>query len=152
MNTMVLLHRMIEAHFLPQHITFLIIGGAIYTLVTPAAQIPRLLLQTLDITGYMRIVTGMNFIYFFVLYEPFHRVCVKSREEEMLRVGLADRLIDSFSHRTWKKNGLDFTLFPVAGVVFGTVPAAVAMFYQFWSLSLVYKVSKKPMRMPLPAP
>lgn len=149
---MVLLHRMIEAHFLPQHITFLILGGAIYTLLTPTQQIPRLLLQTLDLTGYMRIVTGLNFICFFVLYEPYHDVCIKAREEEMTRVGLADRMIDSFSHRTRRKNVLDFTLFPVAGVVFGTVPAAVAMFSQFWSLSLVYKVSKKPLRTQLPAP
>ncbi|KAG4428940.1 hypothetical protein IFR05_015573 [Cadophora sp. M221] len=151
-NTSVLMLRMFEAHFLPQHITFLILGGAIYTLFTPPQQVPRLLLQVLDLTGYIRIVTGMNFIYFFSLYEAFHQVCLKTRESEMARVGLADRMTDAFSRRTVKANGLDFCVFPIAGVVYGTVPAVVAMFCQFWSLDLVYNVSMKPTRMQLPSP
>jgi hypothetical protein len=138
---------MYEAHFLPIHITLLIIGSGLYTLFTPSSQIPRLLLQTLDITGYMRLISALNFIYFFFLYESYHYICVKSREEEMLRAGLADRMIDSFSYRSWRRTGLDFSLFPVAGILFGTVPAAVALTCQFWTLSLVYKVSKKPKRM-----
>ncbi|KAF8850222.1 hypothetical protein BDZ45DRAFT_751934 [Acephala macrosclerotiorum] len=151
-SAFVLLHRMYEAHFLPIHITLLILGSGLYTLFTPSSQIPRLLLQTLDITGYMRILSALNFIYFFFLYESYHHICVKGREKEMLRAGLADRMVDSFSYRNWRKTGLDFCLFPVAGIVFGTVPAAVALVCQFWTLSLVYKVSAKPQRMGLPAP
>jgi hypothetical protein len=44
---------------------------------------------------------------------------------------------------------LDFGVFPVAGILFGTVPAVVALVSQFWTLDLVYKVSKKPQRLRL---
>lgn len=151
-SVLVLMHRMYEAHFLPIHITLLIIGGGLYTLFTPQDSIPRLLLQTLDITGYLRIVSALNFIYFFFLYESYHYICVKGREEEMLRAGLADSMMNAFSYRSLHKTGLDFALFPVAGIVFGTVPAVVALTCQFWTLSLVYKVSKKPQRIGAPFP
>lgn len=68
----------------------------------------------------------------------------------MLRAGMAENV--AFSWRHWKRTGLDFCLFPVAGIAFGTVPAVVALGCQFWTLSLVYKVSKKPVRLGLPAP
>lgn len=69
----------------------------------------------------------------------------------MLQAGLADRMIDSFSYRSWKTTGPDFILFPVAGIIFGTIPAVVALCCQFWGLDLVYKVSKKPKRLVLVA-
>ncbi|RDL34969.1 Uncharacterized protein BP5553_06900 [Venustampulla echinocandica] len=143
-NTMVLLHRMYEAHFLPTHITFLIIGGAIYTVAVPAEQIPPLLQQTLSITAYMRLMSIFNFGMFFYLYEGYHYVCVKGREEEMVRVGLADRMSGAFSYRTMGKNCLDYCFFPIAGVAFGSVPTTVALLCHFWTLRLVYKVTKKP--------
>jgi hypothetical protein len=143
-NTFVLMHRMYEAHFLPIHITLLILGGALYTLITPTHLVPRLLLQTLDITGYLRLVSALNFIYFFFLYESYHSLCVTLREQEMRRAGLANH---SFSYRSLRTTGLDFCLFPVAGILFGTVPAVVALVCQFWTLGLVYKVSKKPARL-----
>lgn len=62
----------------------------------------------------------------------------------MLRAGLADGL--AFSYRCWKRTGVDFLLFPVAGIVFGTVPAVGALLGQFWGLGLVYRVSAKPIR------
>ena len=137
---------MFEAHFLPIHITFHIVGSGIYTLFTPTTQIPSLLLRTLDLTGYLRLVSFVTFLYFFYLYEIFHSTCVSSREAEMVQAGLADRLIDGFSHRTWRKTGVDFVLFPVAGILYGSLPATVALIWQLWTLSLVYKVSKKPQR------
>ena len=139
---------MFEAHFLPIHITFHIIGSGIYTLFTPSTQIPSLLFRTLDLTGYMRLVSFVIFLYFFYLYEIFHFTCVSSREAEMVQAGLADRLIDGFSYRSWRKTGVDFVLFPVAGILFGSLPATVALIWQLWTLSLVYKVSKKPQRIP----
>jgi hypothetical protein len=148
-NTLVLMHRMFEAHFLPTHITLLVVGGGLYTSFTPSDRIPRLLLQTLNLTGYVRLVCALNFFYFFFLYESYHHTCVKTREEEMLRVGLGDRMVDAFSYRNWRKTGLDFGVFPVAGILFGTVPAVVALVSQFWTLDLVYKVSKKPQRLQL---
>ena len=64
----------------------------------------------------------------------------------MVRAGLADRMYDSFSYRSAWKNWLDYFAFPVTGVLFGSIPALVALVCQFWTLSLIYKVSKKPSR------
>ena len=139
---------MFEAHFLPIHITFHIVSSGIYTLFTPSTQIPSLLLYALDLTGYLRAVSFVIFLYFFYLYEIFHSTCVSSRETEMVQAGLADRLIDGFSYRNWRKNGIDFILFPVAGTLFVSLPATVALIWQLWTLNLVYKVSKKPQRIP----
>jgi hypothetical protein len=139
---------MFEAHFLPIHINFQIFASGLYTLFTPRTQIPTLLLHALNLTGYMRAVSFVLFLYFFYLYENYHSICVSSRETEMVQAGLAERLIDGFSYRNWKKHGVDFVLFPVAGTVFVFIPASVALIWQLWTLSLVYKVSKKPQRMP----
>ena len=145
-NIFVLCHRMFEAHFLPNHITFHLIASGLYTLFTPSAQIPSLLLYALDLTGYLRAASFVIILYFFYLYENFHSICVSSRETEMVQAGLADRLIDGFSYRNWKKHGVDFVLFPVAGTLFVSLPATVALIWQLWTVSLVYKVSKKPQR------
>ena len=145
-NIFVLCHRMFEAHFLPIHITFHMIASGLYTLFTPSAQIPSLLLYALDLTGYLRAASFVIILYFFYLYEIFHSICVSSRETEMVQAGLADRLIDGFSYRNWKKHGVDFMLFPVAGTLFVSLPATVALIWQLWTVSLVYKVSKKPQR------
>lgn len=143
-NTLVLLHRMFEAHFLPIHITLLLIVSSLYALLTPSTSIPRLLLQTLDLTGYVRLVSALNFIYFFFLYESYHALCVSARQTEMSRAGLS--LNHTFSYRSWRKTGLDFCLFPVAGILFGSLPASIALVCQFWTTALVYRVSKKPQR------
>jgi hypothetical protein len=142
-NTFKLLHRMFEAHFLPIHLTLLLVVSGRYTLFTPEAQIPRLLLQTLNLTGYVRLLSALNLIYFFFLYESYHALCVSSRQVEMSRTGLSNQ---SFSYRSWRKTGLDFCLFPVAGVLFGSLPASIALVCQFWTTKLVYRVSKKPTR------
>ena len=114
--------------------------------------IRRSLVQSMHSSGYMRFVSFLEFVYFFFLYERFQLLCVSAREEEMLRAGLAHRMADAFSYRSWKKTGADFILFPVAGLIFGTVPAMVALVWQFWSLRLVYKVTAKPQRGPLVFP
>lgn len=135
---------MFEAHFLPIHITLLLLISSLYTLLTPSTSIPRLLLQTLNLTGYVRLLSALNFIYFFFLYEAYHSLCVSSRQTEMSRAGLSNQ---QFSYRSWKKTGLDFCLFPVAGILFGSLPASIALVCQFWTTKLVYRVSKKPQRM-----
>jgi hypothetical protein len=144
MSTSVLLHRMYEAHFLPTHITLIIIASGLYSLLTPPALTNPLLLQVFNIVGYLRLGSGLGFALFFFLYENYHQTCVKGREEEMLRVGLADRMHGSFSYRSVRKNCFDYCFFPIAGVAFGSVPTMVALLSHFWTLRLTYKVTKKP--------
>lgn len=147
-NTMVLLHRMYEAHFLPTHLALLIISTSLYMFFIPMKAIPVLLLHALDITAYFRLISILNLAVFFVLYERYHYICVSARQEEMIRAGLAEQMGDSFSYRSFKRNFLDYCVFPIAGTLFGSIPAVVALVCHFWTLKLVYSVSKKPSRLP----
>jgi len=45
--------------------------------------------------------------------------------------------------RNWQ-NRFQYALFPVAGMVYGTVPAVIALLCHFWTLELKYRVSVKP--------
>jgi len=146
-KTLLLFHRMFEAHFLPAHLALLIVGGGLYAALTPPTHIPLLLQQVFDLTAYIRMICLFNFTIFLFLYETYHTLCLATREEEMKRAGLADRMYDSFSSRKSIKNWLDYFAFPVTGVLFGSIPALVALCYHFWTMELVYKVSKKPQRM-----
>jgi hypothetical protein len=137
---------MYEAHFLPAHIALLMITGTIYPLIVPADHMPTLLAKTLDYTGYIRLISLSVFFTFFALYEKYHFICVTSREQEMLRAGLAERMIDGFSYRKSWTRCLDYALFPIAGVVYGSFPTMVALVNQLWTLKLVYRVSMKPKR------
>lgn len=146
MKPVLLFHRMFEAHFLPAHLVLLIVGGGLFAALTPSHHIPTLLQQIFDLTAYIRMICLFNFTIFLFLYESYHYLCLKAREEEMIRVGLADRMYDSFSYRSSWKYWLDYFASPVTGVLFESIPALVALTCHFWTLSLVYKISKKPSR------
>jgi hypothetical protein len=138
---------MFEAHFLPTHITIILLTATLYTLLTPATQVPILLRQSLLISDRLRLCSLIAFITYFFLYERFHYTCVQSREQEMMVAGLAGKMEGSFSHRqSWRRNVVDYATFPIAGIIFGGFPSVVAQLSHFWTLSLVYRVSKKPER------
>jgi len=134
---------MYEAHFRPVHITLIIVASGLYTLTTPSALTSPLLLQAFNIAGYLRFGSGLGFAFFFFLYENYHQTCVKGREEEMLRVGLADRMHGSFSYCR-RKNYSDYFLFPITGIAFGPVPTILALIWHFRTIHLTYVTSKKP--------
>jgi hypothetical protein len=146
LNTLILFHRLYEAHFLPAHLALLILSASAYTLILPTHLIPIYLQQAFDITAYFRILSMLNLTIFLIIYERFHHICVRSREEEMGRAGLADRMLDGFSYRQVRKNWLDYGVFPFTGILFGTVPLVYALVCQFWTTKLVYRVSVKPKR------
>jgi hypothetical protein len=126
------------------HITLIIVANGLYMLITPPALTSPLLLQAFNIAGYFRLGIGLAFALFFFLYENYHQTCVKAREEDMLRVGLADRMHGSFSYRSVWKNGFDAVFFPISGIAFGSVPTFVALTWHLWTLRLTYVTSKKP--------
>ena len=150
LNTSILFHRLYEAHFLPAHLAFLIICASAYTVLVPTRLTPIRLQQAFDITAYLRILSMINLTIFLMIYERFHYICVKSREEEMVCAGLADRMVEGFSYRKLRKNWLDYGVFPFTGIAFGTVPLVYALVCQFWTTRLVYRVSAKPKRAVLP--
>jgi hypothetical protein len=78
------------------------------------------------------------------IYERYHQMCVQSREAEMKAAGLDQGMI--FSYRSFRKNALDYFASPIVAPAFGSIPAVQAQICHFWTLDLVYAVSKKPTR------
>ncbi|KAI9829786.1 MAG: hypothetical protein M1838_005858, partial [Thelocarpon superellum] len=149
-NMAVLFHRLFEAHFLPAHSVIILIVTSIYMFFTPPGDIHPTMQWVFDVTGYMRFSSFLGMICVFFLYDDFHHACVKNREDEMRAVGLADRMQGSFTYRKAPSKYLDYFLFPIAGIIFGSAPAIHAQVAQFWSLNIVYSVSKKPPRKATP--
>lgn len=75
------------------------------------------------------------------LYEKFHKICVTTREREMNEAGLSKGMC--FSHRHIKKNFIDYAMAPLVAPLYGSIPTAQAQLMHFFTLDLVYTVSKK---------
>jgi hypothetical protein len=139
-----LFHRLFEAHFLPVHCAVLVIASSIYLFLTADKSDSLGLMWTFQLTGYLRIMGFVAVAVYILIYERYHKICVSAREAEMKAVGLADNM--TFSRRTLKQNLLDYIIFPLVAPVYGSIPAAQAQICHFWTLDLVYAVSKKPTR------
>lgn len=137
-----LFHRLFEAHFLPIHMAILVISSSIYLFFTAEKPDTLELAWTFELSNYLRVM-GMVAISFYMLsYERYHQVCVTAREAEMKAAGLDQGM--TFSHRSFRKNFLDYFVFPLVAPIYGSIPAAQAQICHFWTLDLVYSVSKKP--------
>ncbi|KAJ5089044.1 hypothetical protein N7532_007728 [Penicillium argentinense] len=132
-----------EAHFLPAHLTIVMIFSVLYTLWVPAAQMHPTLAWAFTTTDLLRMssLVGMNVC--LSLYEQWHTLCLDSRMEDMRKADLPDT---GFARRLWNKPQFlfDRICFPVAGTIFGAVPTLHAVLAHFWTDRLVYRVSKKP--------
>lgn len=141
--------RLFEAHFLPAHLFLVIVISTALPPLIPRAPNTWWLYFALDITNYMRLISYVVMIcYFSLIYEKYHRVCVEAREREMLKAGLYAQMSDQFSKRgiTHWKYWPDYFIFPVAGVMFGSICNFQAVICHFWTEELVYLVSAKPIR------
>lgn len=147
-NMIILFHRLFEAHFLPTHLTILLLSSTVYSLLTPTAQIHPTFLWAFSFTSTLRLLGFLCMNVFFWLYESYHRTCVTAREDEMRRAGLYEQMQGGFTHRRFRWNVLDYFIFPVAGTVFGSIPAIVAEMCHFYTTRLTYRVSKKPQLLP----
>jgi len=149
-RNVVLVTRVFEAHFLPIHLFLVTIFSTIFTSLPASLVRSGCLSVFMDLTAYLR---AMGFclmlIYFFVFYEGYHHVCVEAREAEMKEAGLYEEMEENFSKRNKKgiRTWLDYFVFPIAGIVFGSTPLMHAAFAHFWSDRLDYKVSTKPIRL-----
>jgi hypothetical protein len=139
-----LLHRLLEAHFFPTHMMVVIIASGIYTFIAKGQPDTLKIMWTFDICGYIRLFGFSLVALYFVLYENFHRICVRKRKAEMKAAGLYENMAHSFSYRTFWGNILDYLMVPIAAPLFGSIPAIQAQMSHFWTLDLVYTVSKKP--------
>ena len=141
---MCLFHRLFEAHFLPIHMAILVISSSIYVLVAPEQ------LSNLHLTGVFRVAEILRVVGFLAvglymaLYESYHSHCVNVRKVEMKQAGLYEGMEGSFSARSWRTNIQDYFVIPLVAPMFGSIPASQAQISHFWTLDLVYAVSKKP--------
>ncbi|KAM0262366.1 hypothetical protein ACHAQJ_001835 [Trichoderma viride] len=137
-------HRLFEAHFLPLHMMILVIASALYIWVTEGGEDPNNLSWIFSACNILRTMGFMEMAVYMLIYESYHRVCVQTREKDMAKAGLADGMC--FSHRSLKKNFVDYFLVPVVAPLYGAIPCAQAEIAHFWTADLEYAVSKKAIR------
>jgi hypothetical protein len=77
------------------------------------------------------------------LYQRWHTLCLNVRERDMIRAQVADT---GFSPRRWWHfwSLLENICIPIAAFVFAWIPLIQAVFTHFWTESLVFRVSRKP--------
>ena len=149
-RNMILFTRMFEAHFLPLHYFICIVASGAFAAL-PRSATEWVWLQTIiDATGWLRAAGFFAMIvYLAIAYEDYHRTCINVRETEMKKAGIYDS--ESFSIRKpfTLSTIFDYVLFPVAGVIYGALPAFQAAIMHFRTQELVYLVSAKPVRGPI---
>ncbi|KAK6948656.1 hypothetical protein Daesc_010426 [Daldinia eschscholtzii] len=136
----ILLHRLFEAHFLPLQMTILVVASTLYMWVTEGSD-PHQLGWLFSLCNVLRTVGLMEVVLLLFLYEKFHKICVTTREREMTEAGLSKGMC--FSHRHLKKNFIDYAMAPLVAPLYGSIPTAQAQLMHFFTLDLVYTVSKK---------
>jgi Glycosyl transferase family group 2 len=141
-----LFHLLWEAHLSPSHFVLTLLASALYTLSTPRSDIHPHLLWAFSVCAVLRNISFLLMQLVFSLYEDLHALCVYKRASDMRDAGISDS-DTMFSYREpmrWTYLA-ERVLFPVAGVVFGTVPALQAQLCHFWTDKLVYTVTAKPL-------
>ncbi|GJN69805.1 hypothetical protein PLICBS_003857 [Purpureocillium lilacinum] len=143
-NLIYLFHRLFEAHFLPVHMTILVLTLALYDWVSADMQYSNGLRRIFSLCSVLRMLGFLEVGYYIFLYEGFHRLCVMTRKRAMTYAGLADEMY--FSQRSIRKNLVDYALVPLVAPLYGAIPCAQAATTHFWTVDLVYSVSKKASR------
>jgi hypothetical protein len=143
-----LVHRLFEAHFLPTHMAILTIASGIHDFLAQYNAIPDpgSIAWTFQVAGYLRIIGFLMVAVYMAMYENLHELCVSQRKAEMRNASPLLYAQSTFSTRQWRKNWTDYVLIPIVAPLFGSIPASWAQFSHFWTLDLVYTVSKKPER------
>jgi Glycosyl transferase family group 2 len=145
LNILLLFHRLFEAHFLPTHITVLIVISTLYRALTPADSGPFSIAWTFVATDILRAVEMVALLIYFYSYQEYHRIALESRRSEMVAAGLADGMRGSFSDKSWK-NVLGCVWIPLVAPLYDSIPAFHAQLPHFWTIDLVYVVSNKTVR------
>ncbi|KAL2198960.1 glycosyl transferase family group 2-domain-containing protein [Corynascus similis CBS 632.67] len=137
----ILFHRLFEAHFLPVQMTILVIASTLYMWAADGTEDIHGVGWIYSVCNVLRTLGFMEVALYLFLYEGFHKICVESREKEMGDAGLLKGM--HFSRREVKSNFIDYVMVPLVAPIFGSIPCAQAQICHFWTLDLVYTVSKK---------
>jgi hypothetical protein len=141
-----LMHRLWEAHILPVHMPVLVVSSTIFAWLLEGQEDPHGFIWIFQVSNFLRTSGFMAMGVYVFLYERFHRFCASNREKEMKEAGLADGMC--FSYRSLKTNFMDYLMVPICAPLYGSIPCIQAELSHFWSIDLVYTVSKKVTRQP----
>ena len=140
----VLSHRMFEAHFLPVQMTVLVIASTLFMRATEGAADIHGVKWMFETCKYLRTMGVFQIAFYLFMYESFHGLAVAMRQREMTDAGLAEGM--HFSHRSLRKNFLDYIMVPLVAPIYGALPSIRAQTCHLWTTDLVYIVSKKATR------
>jgi len=121
--------------------TILVLTSTLYIWVTEGTTDVHGVNWIFPICNILRTAGFMEVALYLALYEGFHRICVETREKEMSDAGLTKGM--HFSHRVVKTNFIDYVMVPLVAPLYGSIPCAQAQIFHFWTMDLVYTVSKK---------
>lgn len=123
-----LFYRLYEAHFLPVHFSVLLLCSVWQQWQISEDQV---VVQFYDLAAWMRIVSFLLTGVWLTLYMKYHNAAL-ALQGRGVRISALHQLVHCI-------------IFPVAGVIFGTVPTVVAQMCHFWTEWLTYSVSIKPL-------
>lgn len=125
---------------LPVHLIILGLNSTIYKSTTSVEDLALELEWEFRLCGYLRAVGLLGMCCVLALYKQYREVSVRLRERDTTRSGMTMEVqLPSLS-----QHFLDVIVFPVAGTIFGSIPAIHAQIRQLWSVELAYTVSFKP--------
>lgn len=138
-----LAHLLWEAHFLPCHLTVMLIFSVIYTSFSPLEALHPTLVWAFSFANLLRTLSFIGMNINLAIYDQWHQIWLYARQHEMVEANLKDC---GFSSRTWWHVAQlkERICFPIAGMIYGAVAMGHAVFSHFWTDRLVYRVSKKP--------
>lgn len=140
-NLCYIAHRLYEAHIMPVHMPIFVLASTIFLWVTEGKEDTGNLRWLLQLCGPLRAAGFMAGAAYIMFYERYHKACVAMREKEMKEAGLFEGMC--FSHRTLKGNWKDYAMVPIVAPLYGAIPCIQAEISHFWTMDLVYTVSKK---------
>lgn len=143
LQPLALAHLLWEAHFLPCHLTVLLIFSVIYTSFVPLETLHPTLLWAFSLANLIRTLSFIGMNINLAIYDQWHQTWLYARRHDMMEANLKDC---GFSSRSWWHVAQlkERICFPVSGIIFGAVAMGHAVFSHFWTDRLVYRVSKKP--------
>lgn len=121
--------------------TVLVLASTLYSWVTEGIPDVHGVSWIFDVCNVLRTVGFIEVAFYLFLYESFHKVCLETREKEMELAGLSKGM--HFSSRSLRANIIDYFMVPLVAPIYGAIPCAQAQMTHFWTLDLVYTVSKK---------
>ncbi|KAK5685058.1 hypothetical protein LTS10_003133 [Elasticomyces elasticus] len=147
-NMLTMLHRLLEAHILPLQLVVALTSSTLYDTAKSTDSLPFVLRASFVICSACRLSGFAAMVLFVYRYKKYHHLCVELRRaDERLaqKLGDADGEKDAEPTTLASIGWREAVVFPVAGVLFGAVPALQATLMHLYSVRLVYTVSLKPL-------